>query len=834
MSKKRLGTQIFVNLALSALLALTTASAQAQSDGFSIKDNKLQISGGSGTTFSSQTPTIDADGVVGTIIDVPSTNGVGIPSFSFELVTEGTVPNGSYDFRVGVTFDDDANQRRMEAKIDKLTLTVSGTAPNQVVTGTIPAGGNTMRVLARNGNNTFTVDVSVANDKASGPISVSGGTVSFNASTLIDRIRSSANSVFDTYILQEFNQEATYTYRIAVLQLAGAPATLTFGTKQPAFTPLKKIGVDFSAPDNFFLKSNTFTADFNQAQRVSGQFNVKFIASSGGGGGGGGSTTTNVTQGTTNLTNEVANIVVPSANATPEQKAAAATAANTAITNTNDLLTSANAQITAGTATPTQVLLALSAGGDAINKAADVKAAGGTGVSTETTNTAITNVANLIGALATSTTLTTAQKDEVTTVVTNTVTGATKLITSDTPRSTLLSLVEATSKLLKSTSDATGEIKEALATQLKALGEGAGKAIVATLPDTIKGNIDITSVDAIRALVSASPTAKSQVIQSQPNLYGAVANSSGSTVNAPTVSRTVTTANVSNIATHLDAMVGNIGGGGLGGGFGGGGFGSLITSGLTGPQAPLSAGGNIANIEGPFSATIKPDTLFVDVTAGSEKFSGLFGSIRLASDLLPTENSYLPNGQILIVNNGTALELGGAPVNNTSFTAAITGAGYTLEYVVGGNFVLGLDNNELFSGTFSFQNIAASGECSAVTFTAPTGPLNSAEYAFQMNCNNGITQRIVPIPQNPAFYTSVADAGIEVKTDKNTGIITVPGVGSFKSSFFVKPATAADTTFYNANKDSNNVAFRATDANGDGKTDFEVISENGVQLLYGL
>ncbi|WP_165792343.1 autotransporter outer membrane beta-barrel domain-containing protein [Thalassospira lohafexi] len=51
--------------------------------------------------------------------------------------------------------------------------------------------------------------------------------------------------------------------------------------------------------------------------------------------------------------------------------------------------------------------------------------------------------------------------------------------------------------------------------------------------------------------------------------YTSGENAAGATVVAPTVGRTVTQANVSNISNHLDALVGNIGGG-FGGGFGGG------------------------------------------------------------------------------------------------------------------------------------------------------------------------------------------------------------------------------------------------------------------------
>ena len=461
MYKNRPSTVTLSRLALAGFFALAGGVAQAQT--FTLQNNQLQITGGSGTTFSSQTQTISSAGVVGTFIDVPSTNGVGIPSFNFTIVPNG-VPDGSYDFRVAVTIDDDANDRRMEAKIEKLTLTVAGTT----ITGTIPVATNPngLRVLGRDGGNTLQVALNVANDQASGPITVSGGTVSFNASTLIDRIRSSTTTAFDTYILKEFDQPATYTYRIAVQQTSG-PAPLNFGTTQPAFTALPKVAAGDVVPNTaFLLNSNELATGFTSAPTVTGKFNVVFISSGSSGSGGGGGTT-NVATGTTELTDTVNNIVIPTEG---EVSAEVVTAVNSAVETTNNLLTNASEQITAGTLTATQALTTLTAANSALDKAGTAKStAGGSGVSSSASTTAVTNIANVVSALATSTTpLTDAQKEQVATVVTSTVTSATKLITADTPRSEILSLVEATSKLLQSSNDATGTIKQALVTQLQA------------------------------------------------------------------------------------------------------------------------------------------------------------------------------------------------------------------------------------------------------------------------------------------------------------------------------------------------------------------------------
>lgn len=77
MIKKKNCANLLGQIAVAGLLTIASTLASAQS--FTLLNNQLQISGGSGTTFSSQSPTISAAGVVGTIIDVPSTNGGGHP-----------------------------------------------------------------------------------------------------------------------------------------------------------------------------------------------------------------------------------------------------------------------------------------------------------------------------------------------------------------------------------------------------------------------------------------------------------------------------------------------------------------------------------------------------------------------------------------------------------------------------------------------------------------------------------------------------------------------------------------------------------------------------------
>ncbi|MCP5357174.1 MAG: hypothetical protein H7A06_03410, partial [Pseudomonadales bacterium] len=148
--KKRILSQSI----LAALMVVSGSSALGQT--VTLQNDQVQISGGSGTTFSAQSPTISSLGEVQTVVDVPTTNGVGIPSFSFNMVPNA-LNDGTYTYKVAVVFQQVDTQRRMEAEISNLQLTVSG---GVITNGTIP-GGQNMRVLGRNNAGTLQVQVNV-------------------------------------------------------------------------------------------------------------------------------------------------------------------------------------------------------------------------------------------------------------------------------------------------------------------------------------------------------------------------------------------------------------------------------------------------------------------------------------------------------------------------------------------------------------------------------------------------------------------------------------------------------------------------------------------------
>ena len=83
-----------------------------------------------------------------------------------------------------------------------------------------------------------------------------------------------------------------------------------------------------------------------------------------------------------------------------------------------------------------------------------------------------------------------------------------------------------------------------------------------------------------------------------------------------------------------------------------------------------------------------------------------------------------------------------------------------------------------------------------------------------------------------AFFRSVAATGLNTSVDPSTGVITI-GSFSFKPSYFVEPLTASESIFLGANDDASGVAYQTLDANGDGITDYQVLTVNGKQVVYG-
>ncbi|WP_139141390.1 hypothetical protein, partial [Pseudohongiella acticola] len=229
---------------------------------------QFTLSNGSGYSTSAQ---VDATGTVGTINNIPLTDNFGIPNFAFTLGNSVGATNKTHTFKVGVSISEVGTNRRLEAYIATLNLTVNGTT----VTGDIPV--QNLTVLARAGSLNATTTLN--NTNANGPYAISGGGISFSGSNLVNGLL--PDSLF-TNILGEFNTGGnTYDYSIVIEETTGAPKA-RFGIDTGAFTSFTA-----ATPPNtvFDLNGNQLEANFGAGSyRVNGRFTTAAAGSGAGGG----------------------------------------------------------------------------------------------------------------------------------------------------------------------------------------------------------------------------------------------------------------------------------------------------------------------------------------------------------------------------------------------------------------------------------------------------------------------------------------------------------------------------------------------------------------------
>ncbi|ALO46435.1 hypothetical protein [Pseudohongiella spirulinae] len=248
----------------------------AQANDLSIDNGALTLSSGG---FSANA-TVGTNGVVSPrVTDVPVSGNFGIPNFSFNLVNSAAAPtNGTYNFKIGVAIADEDSNRRFEAFLGQLTLEISNNG--QTITGSVP--NQDLIVIGRDG--VISASAVLSNASANGPVSISGGQVTFSGTRLVDRLKA-ASSAFDA-ILDSFDTGGHYTYRVVIEQTDG-PSTVRFGRSDSgSFSAFPRVRTSCSLSTASQLSSvfalngtvnnqaYTVGTQFSQAYAVQGQFSV--------------------------------------------------------------------------------------------------------------------------------------------------------------------------------------------------------------------------------------------------------------------------------------------------------------------------------------------------------------------------------------------------------------------------------------------------------------------------------------------------------------------------------------------------------------------------------
>ena len=250
-------------------------------------------------------------------------------------------------------------------------------------------------------------------------------------------------------------------------------------------------------------------------------------------------------------------------------------------------------------------------------------------------------------------------------------------------------------------------------------------------------------------------------------------------------------------------------------------------------QTQMTAADAITNsLPSGSTLNINNDTNTGLITIDDDNFPVNVASVALVPESIPEGLTILPDGSALSVSGGIASTLLPAPQDPVAFASALGSIG-DVSFDDDGSIAI-TSSSFNFSGTFAFDAVGASGSSSGgASIAAPTGSPADPSYTYTVNYPDGTSQNILPYVSDDDFFDSLGGQGLNVSTNRSNGVLAV-GESNYKPDYFVTPLSSTDQSFLNANQDSTGTAYRAVDVNGDGVTDYEVISASGVQVVYGV
>lgn len=889
--KSRLST-----LVVAAMFAGLGSSANAND--FSLVDNQFTISetAASAPDFS-VTATLGSDGVLDTTgANLPqfdlsnSTLNTGIPTFSFTIDPAGLDASTTHNFKIGLSISDDASPttRRFEAFLGTLTLAVDA---SKNATGTIPS--QNLEVRAKKGSATFYQAIN--NPSANGPVSISGGTITLSGSQAVTLLKAQGNDALDA-VLDSFTLNGTFTFRVVIEETTSGTAALGV-TSGDVFTPVPRIGTACVLDSNSTV-GNVFQlitdTGFTNAYVVQGRFssntavaNVPPTAftescdAAGGAGGGSQAPAEGSVEEAEDAVNELGSVLDTIDTSAPldstslgqlddlnsaietattvldtqiDDEIASSGVSEATIVSSSNLATKSATSTTAlanalssGTAvSKTNLLGALSSGAKASATATKVSGATTDSAAKQTLNTQnkaiLTSSTTLLSSLADQgDELSTEETDAVRTVTTNLV-GTTKALASESTTAAELesfatqanTILEAQEKLgipaNTALIDSVAEASDAIATNLitQQLTTGGEAPTDAEIQEALTA--DNTLLESVLDVAIKVPPS---VIIPPTERSDRIAQRGGSSLNASALqsaaSATEKIVNPANVtlkggSTASDALSTFLSQGLLTSAL-------LDTSNVSSTRTALALGGET-------SLAVDSATGAVTVNVPGGSYSAAIVSIRNVPAVVPQGIKVRSDGRATIVTSGAAIDLAPNAFGLIEFIAAADTAGFAYTQNANGSFALDLGNGQTFSGVFGYDNLIdadLTAACNAISVTEPAGAENSPSYAYGIGCSNGASQRVLPFVADSNFYASLKASSMTATTDRSTGVIGISGLGSFKPSFVTSsdltPAEELNLLFY---KDTYGIYMEQADVNGDGITDIKVITEDSVQVLYGL
>lgn len=803
------------------LLAWSAGSAAVD---FSIVNNQLRIQSGA----FDQTKTIGSNGIIGQFTNVPVEGGLGIPTFSFTIVTDNS-SNGTFQYEVAVVIDDDNSSRRLEAKISNLQITVN----NGTITGAIPAQNLTFG--GRNSANTFSLTGTLANQSLNN-VTLSGGTLTFDAEEVLDKLKASGAAW--TSIVDEFNGAGHYTYAIFVRQVS--TLNTRFGTKSgTTFTELPCANssdllarFDHVSPVGapaFALQGQfSVTGASGSAGSAPTPYSGTCTVSAGGGGGtgsGGGTTPPPADNNTDDDVEEIEDIVddilIPGEGEIDDSTITAVdNAATAAISLATQLVTNINSSSVTTTAAKSQAVKALAT----VSKVVQITG-NATGASSDPAKAAATRakgvetvkgVASVLKALDSklnktdssgnkADTLTQVEKDAVKTATRTTVVSTLKLLTGNAPKTEKVAVAQSLGEILSATLN---------------LGLTLDDEDTATMLDAADAAAD-EGDDTDDALDKSVPIKPRPVL---PPASTIAQNLGVSTEQANAV-----LVELAKAINPSDVVVG------------GKSAAETLLDGLLAALGSIPGGSNYDPDNGNTTVTIGGNSnseQLARVSSTERDIPARAVSANVVSSSFPDGIRVRGNGSVVLTSDRIATIMVPAPYDPVNFYADLTSLGTV---TTGDDGSINIDKrafpvNFNFSGTFDYTGTITGGDPVAKTrLNEPESGADESDldYIYTVTFRDGTRQRMQPYIDAQAFVNSVRARNLTVYTNRNTGIVTVNGK-QFRPSYFLDPHSTATMSFWNDKKDAFGIAYRPIDVNEDGIVDYQIITEDGVQVAYGI
>ena len=764
----------------------------------SVTDNMVTVS--DADTDIERTASIRPGGMVEPFTELPSTEVFSFPTLSFGLDTSGaftddtgspTGSSSSYRFRAGmVIYDpDDLSGRRLELDIPSVTMTIDN---DGAISGEI--GPQDFNVWGRTSDTEVAVSVDINT-----PITFSENTFEFDAATLIELIQSDDGELGDA--LSNIRTEGqTFKYLLVLKQESANldEPHVALGSKHDGeFTPFLTVEAEAGAADGFVGNNlgnppRPLNGLYAGGYRLTGE--VRFAVP-----GDPGDPVDPVDP-------------VPGVITTPSR---ACNFANTVLSDLNrDIITDA------------QAIRFLDTLNDSLETAGTAIQAG---TEVEMTNVLciLDGIGDIVGALDDSA-LNPALVNDLQAVTQTTLTLVADLVADDADPDSTEAVMDSTSYVV----NAVLGVDATMEADYKATAQSLVESVLSKALDDIAATLGrdraafaFTDAEATRVLLAENTTLLDRVLEVTAISLTGTTPLDGDATRSAIEEAGVSAAGAEALAAELNQFV----------------IPPAFLIEIDGQAVDLLDLLNDA-LPGFGAATVDSGTGTVAFASDSGATEAFVTGVAIVPDSVPQGVFVSPDGSALIIADCVAISLAPSPADPVEFVRAI-------ELVGGGEFITTIRDNgalalthapsgDAINITFPFDVIGSGEPGTMTSFTLPQGndPVDP-EYLIGVTFEDGSEQSLVPMIATPQFYDSVTALGLEMETDRSTGVITINGY-RFKAGYNSWPATSFEILYWNSSADAFGVAYIPTDANGDGVTDFNVVTLiNGVlagQIVYQL